>query len=174
MRTLSLSLSPSLSFNIQIQTIRLCSLYSLASSLDSRVIFGLYRPFRAFLMMYFDSKLKYSYDYGVHLPLTVSAILVLYNVTCYIYMRNFAIFCILVWLHMDAHQYVFFFQNLNILCIFSDRFFSGSGFLGRSVLVTFLFYTFEYSSILIYLQALLFIFEYYSSPSSVVIHLRVL
>ena len=38
-------------------------------------------------------------------------------------MRNFAIFCILVWLHMDAHQYVFFFQNLNILCIFSDRFF---------------------------------------------------
>jgi hypothetical protein len=38
-------------------------------------------------------------------------------------MRNFANFCILVWLHMDAHQYVFFFQNLNILCIFSDRFF---------------------------------------------------
>jgi len=117
----------SLSFNMQIQTIRLCSLYSLASSLDSRVIFGLYRPFRAFLMMYFDSESRYSYDYGVHLPLTVSAILVLYNVTCYIYMRNFAIFCILVWLHMDAHQYVFFFQNLNILCIFSDRFFSGSG-----------------------------------------------
>jgi hypothetical protein len=28
---------------------------------------------------------------------------------------------------MDAHEYVFFFQNLNILCIFSDRFFSGSG-----------------------------------------------
>jgi len=25
------------------------------SSLDSRVIFGLYRPFKAFLMMYFDS-----------------------------------------------------------------------------------------------------------------------
>ena len=125
--TLSLSLSPSLSFNIQIQTIRLCSLYSLAYSLDSRVIFGLYRPFRAFLMMYFDSESRYSYDYGVHLPLTVSAILVLYNVTCYIYMRNFAIFCILVWLHMDAHQYVFFFQNLNILCIFSDWFFSSSG-----------------------------------------------
>jgi phosphate starvation-inducible membrane PsiE len=53
--TLSLSLSPSLSFSMQIQIIRLCSLYSLASSLDSRVIFGLYRPFRAFLMMYFDS-----------------------------------------------------------------------------------------------------------------------
>jgi hypothetical protein len=88
--TLSLSLSPSLSplsrsFSMQIQTIRLCSLYSLASSLDSRVIFGLYRPFRAFLMMYFDSESRYSYDYGVHLPLTVSAILVLYNVTCYIY-----------------------------------------------------------------------------------------
>jgi hypothetical protein len=62
-------------------------------------------------------------DSGVHLPLIVSAILVLYNVTCYIYMRNFANFCILVWIHMDAHEYVFFFQNLNILCIFSDRFF---------------------------------------------------
>jgi hypothetical protein len=73
-------------------------------------------------MMYFDSESRYSYDYGVHLPLTVSAILVLYNVTCYIYMRNFANFCILVWIHMDAHEYVFFFQNLNILCIFSDRF----------------------------------------------------
>jgi hypothetical protein len=39
---------------------------------------------------------------------------------------------------MDAHEYVFFFQNLNILCIFSDRFFdpvffSGSSFLGRLV-----------------------------------------
>ena len=139
--TLSLSLSPSLSFSMQIQTIRLCSLYSLASSLDSRVIFGLYRPFRAFLMMYFDSESRYSYDYGVHLPLTVSAILVLYNVTCYIYMRNFANFCILVWIHMDAHEYVFVFQNLNILCIFSDRFFDpvffrfrfGSGFWDRSV-----------------------------------------
>ena len=85
-------------------------------------------------------------DSGVHLPLTVSAILVLYNVTCYIYMRNFANFCILVWIHMDAHEYVFFFQNLNILCIFSDRFFDpvffrfrfrfGSGFLGRPVLLT--------------------------------------
>ena len=125
--TLSLSLCLSLSFSMQIQTIRLCSLYSLASSLDSRVIFGLYRPFRAFLMMYFDSESRYSYDYGVHLPLTVSAILVLYNVTCYIYMRNFANFCIMVWIHMDAHEYVFVFQNLNILCIFSDRFFFGSG-----------------------------------------------
>jgi hypothetical protein len=66
MMTLSLSLSPSLSplslsFSMQIQTIRLCSLYSLAS----RVIFGLYRPFRAFLMMYFDSESRYSYDYGL-------------------------------------------------------------------------------------------------------------
>jgi hypothetical protein len=35
---------------------------------------------------------------------------------------------------MDAHEYVFVFQNLNILCIFSDRFFlSGSGFWGRPV-----------------------------------------
>jgi hypothetical protein len=25
---------------------------------------------------------------------------------------------------MDAHEYVFFFQNLNLLCIFSDRFFA--------------------------------------------------
>ena len=112
--TLSLSLSPSLSplslsFSMQIQTIRL-SLYSLASNLDSIVIFGLYRPFRAFSMMYFDSESRYSYDYGVHWPLTVSAILVLYNVTCYIYMRNFANFCILIWIHMDAHEYVFFFK----------------------------------------------------------------
>jgi hypothetical protein len=41
---------------------------------------------------------------------------------------------------MDAHEYVFVFQNLNILCIFSDRFFSGFRFrfLGStgSVLVT--------------------------------------
>jgi hypothetical protein len=28
---------------------------------------------------------------------------------------------------MDAHEYVFFFQNLNILCIFRDRLFSDSG-----------------------------------------------
>jgi hypothetical protein len=41
---------------------------------------------------------------------------------------------------MDTHEYVFVFQNLNILCIFSDRFFSvfswfrfDSGFLGRPV-----------------------------------------
>ena len=60
-------------------------------------------------MMYFDSKSKYSYDYGVHFPLTVSAILVY--------------LCIMVWIHMDAHEHVFVFQNLNILCIFSDRFF---------------------------------------------------
>jgi hypothetical protein len=39
-------------------------------------------------------------------------------------MRNFANLCIMVWIHMDAHEYVFVFQNLNILCIFSDRFFS--------------------------------------------------
>jgi hypothetical protein len=41
---------------------------------------------------------------------------------------------------MDAHEYVFVFQNLNILCIFSDCFFDlvffgffGSGFWGRLV-----------------------------------------
>jgi hypothetical protein len=48
-------------------------------------------------------------------------------------MRNFANLCIMVWIHMDAHEYVFFFEKLNILCIFSDRFFSGSGFWGRPV-----------------------------------------
>jgi hypothetical protein len=37
-------------------------------------------------------------------------------------MRNFANLCIMVWIHMDAHEYVFVFQNLNILCIFSCRF----------------------------------------------------
>jgi hypothetical protein len=123
MKTLSLSLSSSLSplslsFNMQIQSIRLCSLYSLTSSLDSRVIFGFYRPFRAFLMMYFDSESRYSYDYGVHLPLIVSAILVLYNVTCYIYMRNFTNFCILVWIHMDAHEYVFFLSKFEYFMYF--------------------------------------------------------
>jgi hypothetical protein len=35
-------------------------------------------------------------------------------------MRNFANLCIMVCIHMDAHEYVFCFQNLNILCIFSD------------------------------------------------------
>jgi len=38
-------------------------------------------------------------------------------------MRNFANLCIMVWIHMDAHEYVFDFQILNILCIFSDQFF---------------------------------------------------
>ena len=76
----SLSLSPlSLSFSTQIQTIRLCSLDSLAS----RVIFGLYRPFRAFLMMYFDSDIHMTMDSWS--ALTLSAILVLYTITCYIY-----------------------------------------------------------------------------------------
>jgi hypothetical protein len=54
---------------------------------------------------------------------------------------NFANLCIMVWIHMDTHEYVFVFQNLNILCIFSDRFFDpvffrffpGSGFLGWPV-----------------------------------------
>jgi hypothetical protein len=47
----------------------------------------------------------------------------------------------MVWIHIDTHEYVFVFQNLNILCIFSDRlfdpvffwFFPGSSFLGRPV-----------------------------------------
>jgi hypothetical protein len=43
------------------------------------------------------------------------------------YIYNFANLCIMVWIHMDAHEYVFGFQSLNILCIFSDRFFSGFG-----------------------------------------------
>jgi hypothetical protein len=66
--------------------------------------------------------------------LTLSAILVLYTITCYIYMRNFANLCIMVWnldwmhmniyeklckfvynglesgfwnwIHMDAHEYI--------------------------------------------------------------------
>jgi hypothetical protein len=38
-------------------------------------------------------------------------------------MRNFANLCIMVWIHMDAHEYVFFFEKLNILCIFRNRFF---------------------------------------------------
>jgi hypothetical protein len=50
MMTLSLSLSPSLS-----PLCRFRLLDCVVSSLDSRVIFGLYRPFRSFLMMYFDS-----------------------------------------------------------------------------------------------------------------------
>jgi hypothetical protein len=60
-----------------------------------------------------------------------------------IYMRNFAYLCIVVWIHMDIHEYIcFFFQNLNILCIFVQSIFwsvfffflfwfqSGSGFWG--------------------------------------------
>jgi hypothetical protein len=36
-----------------------------------------------------------------------------------IYMRIFAYLCIMVWIQMDAHEYICcFFQNLNILCIF--------------------------------------------------------
>jgi hypothetical protein len=57
-----------------IQIIRLCSLYSLESSLDSRVIFGLYRPFRAFFMMYFDLDIHMTMDSWS--ALTLSAILV--------------------------------------------------------------------------------------------------
>ena len=80
MMTLSPSLSPlSLSFSMQIQIIRLCSLYSFASSLDSRVSFGLYRPFRVFLMMYFDSDIHMTMDSWS--ALTLSAILVLYTIT---------------------------------------------------------------------------------------------
>jgi hypothetical protein len=57
-------------------------------------------------------------------------------------MRKFANLFIMVWIHMDAHEYVFFFfEKLNILCIFRNRFFdpvlfrffSGSGFWGRPV-----------------------------------------
>jgi hypothetical protein len=49
-------------------------------------------------MMYFDS--------AIHMDswsaLTLSAILVLYTITCYIYMRNFANLCIMVW-NLDSH-----------------------------------------------------------------------
>jgi hypothetical protein len=38
--------------------------------------------------------------------------------TLAIYMRNFAYLCIMVWIYMDAHEYICIFQNLNILCIF--------------------------------------------------------
>jgi hypothetical protein len=45
-----------------------------------------------------------------------------------IYMRNFSYLCIMVWILMDAHEYIcFFFQNLNILCIFWSIFFFDSG-----------------------------------------------
>jgi hypothetical protein len=50
-------------------------------------------------------------------------------------MGNFANLCIMVWIHMDAHEYVFFFQNLNILCIFSDLFLIRFFFDSNSVLV---------------------------------------
>jgi hypothetical protein len=41
----------------------------------------------------------------------------------WVFFNNFANLCIMVWIHMNTHEYVFVFQNLNILCIFSDRFF---------------------------------------------------
>jgi hypothetical protein len=78
----------------------------------------------------------------VHLPLTVIAILVLYNVTCYI--NIYEKLCKFLYIGLASHgctSICFFFQNLNILCIFSDRFFDpvffrfrfGSGLLGRPV-----------------------------------------
>jgi hypothetical protein len=57
-------------------------------------------------MMYFDSAIHMTMDSWS--ALTLSAILVLYTITCYIYiyMRNFANLCIMVWIHMDAHEYI--------------------------------------------------------------------
>ena len=61
-----------------------------------------------------------------------SALFWLYAPLLAIYMRSYAYLCIMVWIHMDAHEYICFFQNLNILFIFWSiafvvRFFSGSG-----------------------------------------------
>jgi hypothetical protein len=55
-------------------------------------------------MMYFDSDIHMTMDSWT--ALTLTAILVLYTITCYIYMRNFANFCIMVWIHMDAQEYI--------------------------------------------------------------------
>jgi hypothetical protein len=38
-------------------------------------------------------------------------------------MRNFGNLCIMVWIHMDAHEYVFVFRKIEYFMIFSDRFF---------------------------------------------------
>jgi len=50
----------------------------------------------------------------------------------YIYMRNFANLCIMVWIHMDAHEYVFFFSKFEyfvyfLVTSFLIRFLAGSG-----------------------------------------------
>jgi hypothetical protein len=55
-------------------------------------------------MMYFDSDIHMTMDPWS--ALTLSAILVLYNITCYIYMRKFTNLCIMVWIHIDAHEYI--------------------------------------------------------------------
>jgi hypothetical protein len=82
-------------------------------------------PFRAFLMMYFDLESRYSYDYGLWSALATYCQCYFGFIQCYLLYiyEKLCKFCILVWIHMDAHEYGFFFQNLNILCIFSDWFF---------------------------------------------------
>jgi hypothetical protein len=55
-------------------------------------------------MMYFDSAIHMTMDSWS--ALTLSAILVLYTIICYIYMRNFANLCIMFWIHMDPHEYI--------------------------------------------------------------------
>jgi hypothetical protein len=45
----------------------------------------------------------------------------LYQPLIALYMRKFANLCIMVWIHMDAHEYLYicmYVLNLNILCIF--------------------------------------------------------
>jgi hypothetical protein len=53
-------------------------------------------------MMYFDLDIHMTMDSWS--ALTLSAILVLYTITCYIYMRNFANLCIMVWMHMNIYE----------------------------------------------------------------------
>jgi hypothetical protein len=49
-------------------------------------------------------------------------------------MRNFENLYIMVWIHMDAHEYVFFFSKFEYFMYFLVIvFFSGSDFFGRSV-----------------------------------------
>jgi hypothetical protein len=90
---------------MQIQIIRSCSVYSLESSLDSRVIFGLYSPFRVFLMMYFDADIHMTMDSWS--ALTLSVILVLYTITCfiyiYIYIYIYEKLCKFVYNGLDSH-----------------------------------------------------------------------
>ena len=65
--------------------------------------------FGASLLMYFGSEPQRCNALG--------AILDICTHICYIY-EKLDISVLMVWIHMYAHEYICFLQNMNILCIF--------------------------------------------------------